>query len=271
MIDTTYVCGRDNYQCQIFCNNSLTAEELKYPFVKLDPDGENITANLVLSCSGCKDFEAFQRRKHETLRFDKRPFSGRLIVITGPMFAEKSSTAKSLINKYEVVRKTHIWVKPDTDNRKTNYTTTHNDEQIEAHTISAKRPDLHLDELLSHEIVVLDEVQFYSERIIYVVHQLLKNGCMVIANGLKLTASQNLFGFTHYLLGEADDIISLKAVCNVCANIDIATRTKPYEKIPTVRIGGNDCYYAICPPCDGSKYEEEFLRKAADPKLRLGE
>lgn len=255
MIDQTYVLGRDNYKCQVYCNEDL--HEHWDTFKKINREGPSITENVVASCAQCSLL-----LPEEPYRFDNRPFLGRLIVITGPMFAEKSSTTKSLINKYAVARKSYIWTKPDTDNRATNCTKTHNDEEIEAYIVDAKRPDKHLDDLLQHDIIVFDEVQFYSNRILHVIHELLKADRMVIANGLKLTASRILFGCLHYLLAEADDIIALKAVCNVCEIIDCATRTKPYYDIPTVRIGGKECYYAICPTCDGSPNEQNFLRKA---------
>lgn len=264
MIDPAYVLGRDNYKCQVYCDAELY--EYYYRFKTLDDQGARCTENVVACCEKC-----FWLKAEGPYRFDKRSFLGRLIVITGPMFAEKSSTTKSLINKYAVAKKSYIWTKPDTDNRASNCTKTHNDEEIEAYIVDAKRPDYHLDELLKHDIVVFDEVQFYNNRILYVVHELLKANKMVIANGLKLTASRVLFGCLHYLLAEADDIIALKSVCNVCEIIDCATRTKPYYDIPTVRIGGKECYYAICPTCDGSKNEQDFVRKARNTDLRLGE
>ena len=109
-------------------------------------------------------------------------------------------------------------------------------------------------------MIVIDEAQFFSERIIYLIHQLLKNECLVIINGLKLTAKRNFFGVMHYLLAEADEIVSLKAVCNICMRIDCATRTKSFDSnSPSINTGGVDKYYAVCPACDGGEDEKRFL------------
>lgn len=54
-----------------------------------------------------------------------------------------------------------------------------------------------------------------------------------------------------YLLAEADEIISGKAICNICERIDVATRTKKKDQDGlTVDIGGSDKYYAVCSDCD---------------------
>jgi thymidine kinase len=178
------------------------------------------------------------------------------------MYSEKSTTAESFYNKYKTIYKNKcIWVKPDIDDRKEGFTKTHNDKMIKAHTISSSRPDLHLAELLEYKVIVIDEAQFFNERLLYLLHKLLKNGCLVIVNGLKLTANRNLFGIMHYLLAEADEIVSLKSVCNVCFSIDYATRTKSFiTNSPSVNTGGAEKYYAICPGCDGGSNERKFLQ-----------
>ena len=63
----------------------------------------------------------------------------------------------------------------------------------------------------------------------------------------------------HYLLAFADEIISLKAVCNICNKIDSATRTRAFNKNnPTVKVGGASDYYVVCAECDGKHEEKKF-------------
>jgi thymidine kinase len=115
--------------------------------------------------------------------------------------------------------------------------------------------------LRKFKVIVIDEAQFFSERLIYLIHQLLKNGCIIIVNGLKLTAKRAIFGTMHYLLAEADEILSLKSVCNICGLIDYATRTKGFlTDSPSVDTGGAEKYYAACPACDGGEDERRFLQ-----------
>lgn len=259
-INYKYICGRDNYTCQNkLCNESLSENQVY--FQKLDSKGEDIESNIILSCAYCTASEAQFQQPLLT-------FSGRLFVITGPMYSQKSTTTKSFYNKYCAFSRlfgkdNYIWVKPQIDDRKSGHTKTHDEELIKAITINSERPDLSLSKLMEYDIVAIDEAQFFSARLIYVVQQLLKKGCLVIANGLKLTARRDLFGVMHYLMAEADEIISLKAICNVCGLVDYATRTKSFDiNAPSVKTGGLEQYYAVCPACDGGIDEEKFIKKS---------
>ena len=170
------------------------------------------------------------------------------------MFATKSQSTRFIYEKYCVFNRKGIWLKPDTDNRCEGKTVTHDNRVIaNAMTISAVSPESALPKLAPYDVVVFDEAQFFSEQIISVVKSLLKMGKIVIANGLKLTAGDSIFGSMHYLLAFADEIISLKAVCNICNKVDSATRTRTYNKNnPTVKVGGSGDYFVICPNCDTS-------------------
>jgi thymidine kinase len=266
-IDYRYICGRDNFTC-VFCHREL--EPSAACLSQLEAGSNWNPSNVVVTCDigRCakksqieKDLEGLgllsvQLDRNPNLPSD--PIKGRLIVLCGSMFSEKTTTTRSQINKYKRVIGEYIWVKPDRDDRGTGITT-HNQEEIDAHIISWQRPDKHLEELRRYGLVALDEVQFYSERILYVVHQLLKQGTLVIVNGLKLDFQRNPFGIIHYLLAEADDIVPLKAVCNACGMIDVATRTKKRSSGgPSVETGGADKYYAICPRCD-ARPPERFV------------
>lgn len=260
-IDHKYIVGRDNHICQ-GCGVDLSDSDLAkkdlsgYLFKKIenfeDTSVEILPTNIALVCHRC-DFYG------KPIKQINLAFTGHLIVITGSMFSEKTTTSESYYHNYGVKYKNKVWIKPDRDDRAED-SVTHSGRKINAYTISADRPDRYVDELKQYDVIVIDEAQFFSERIIFLIHQLLKNGCLVIINGLKLTARRDFFGVMHYLLAEADEIISLKAVCNVCMRIDCATRTKSFiSNSSTVNIGGVDKYYAVCPACDGGEDEKRFL------------
>jgi len=242
MIDHIYILGRDNHSC-VFCHTDL--QDQSYKISKIEPKRtDDSYDNLIVTCEKpCTPTGV--------PNFPLSAVPGRLIVISGPMFGGKSTSTRSLLDKYTRVLGAYTWVKPDIDTRGAGVTT-HNQENFQAKVISAVRPDKHLTELESFPIVAFDEIQFYSNRILYVVHQLLKKGVLVIVNGLKTDARRSLFGMTHYLLAEADDIVHLKAICNECNTIDVATRTKRLDHTngPAVEIGGAEKFYAVCPDCD---------------------
>lgn len=247
VIDAKYILGRDNYSC-VYCNKELLLSNLYVSKIEENIDWSN--ANSVVSCNSKDCFLQRNDLSNEIFNLPQSSIPGRLIVIASCMFSEKTTTTRSLINKYSLVYDSYIWIKPDIDSRGKGITT-HNKEEITAKIISAKRPDQSLRELIKYSIIAFDEVQFYSERILYVIHQLLKLGKLVIVNGLKLDYKRNIFGVIHYLMAEADDLISPKAVCNKCNRIDIATRTKKKtETGPSVEVGGFDKYFASCSDCD---------------------
>lgn len=239
MLDIRYILGRDNYSC-IYCG------EDQNHIGSLTSDKEELYSNVAVMCD-------YKDLLHCGGKY-RAPLTGRLIVVTGSMYSEKTTTTRSLLNNYEYILGEYIWVKPDIDNRGLGVTTHNKDETQQmktALTISSNRPDKHLDELLKYPIVAFDEGQFFSERIIWVIHKLLEKGRLVIVNGLKLDYKRNLFGVMHYLLAEADEIINVKAVCSSCKTIDSATRTKRVGNSgPSVKIGGTDEYYVVCPDCE---------------------
>lgn len=255
MVEQTYIFGRDNYTC---CGCG------KRPAIStgmINSEDGDITSNTVSLCGRCQDINSYGDPMVFT-RIPRISFPGRLIVVTGSMFAEKSTVTKSLVNKYSHSRTygEYLWIKPTTDDRAEGFSVTHNNEKIEAFTLSQDRPDLALEELKKYKLLAFDEVQFYSERILYVIQELLTDQPRIaIVNGIKLMANRSLFGVLHYLMAMADDIICLKAVCNVCGNIDSATRTKSYRPLAAVSTGGTEAYYAVCPKCDGSHDETKYL------------
>lgn len=180
---------------------------------------------------------------------------GQLIVVTGPMYATKSQSTRTLFDKYCIFDRKGVWFKPDTDCRRLGKTMTHDNREVaEAITIPFNQPEQALEIAENFDVVVFDEGQFFSDQIVEVARALVARGKIVIVNGLKLTAAGGIFGAMHYLLAYADEIISLKSVCNQCMRIDSATRTKSFDKNnPTVKVGGSSDYYVVCPECDHEK------------------
>lgn len=251
------VAGRSNYLC---CACQMGIDPTAFAVDRIDQTGEWVTSNLGAFCRNCYSYGA------KAKKLPLKSASGRLIVITGPMYSEKSTTTKSLLNKFILTHKKYLWVKPTTDDRAAGYSVTHNKEKIEAYTLSQDRPDLKLRELSEYSLIAFDEVQFFSDRILFVIEELLRDKSrIVIVNGLKLTASRSLFGVLHYLMSFADDIICLQAVCSVCGRIDTATRTKSYRPLKAISTGATESYYAVCPECDGSPNEDKFLETALSP------
>lgn len=103
-------------------------------------------------------------------------------------------------------------------------------------------------------VLAIDEVQFFGEELLPVVHELVRRGVDVVAAGLDLDFRRRPWGVMPALLCVAERVDKLAAVCEVCGE-DAAFSQRLVDGRPasaddaTVRIGGHDLYEARCRDC----------------------
>ncbi len=180
--------------------------------------------------------------------------SGYIEVICGPMFAGKTEELIRRITRMEYAKRKFIVFKPRIDNR---YSETeissHNLRKIKAINIDSPS-DIYkyLDD--SYQSVVIDEVQFFDERMLDIVADLASKGLRVICAGLDMDFKGKPFGIMPELLAIAEKVTKLSAIC-VCCGCD-ATRTQrlidgheAYDDDPIVLVGAKESYEARCRKC----------------------
>lgn len=180
--------------------------------------------------------------------------SGYIEVICGPMFAGKTEELIRRITRMEYAKRKFIVFKPRIDNR---YSETeissHNLRKIKAINIDSPS-DIYnyLDD--SYQSVVIDEVQFFDERMLEIVADLASKGLRVICAGLDMDFKGKPFGIMPELLAIAEKVTKLSAIC-VCCGCD-ATRTQrlidgheAYDDDPIVLVGAKESYEARCRKC----------------------
>ncbi len=180
--------------------------------------------------------------------------SGYIEVICGPMFAGKTEELIRRITRMEYAKRKFIVFKPRIDNR---YSETeissHNLRKIKAINIDSPN-DIYkyLDD--SYQSVVIDEVQFFDERMLDIVANLASKGLRVICAGLDMDFKGKPFGIMPELLAIAEKVTKLSAIC-VCCGCD-ATRTQrlidgheAYDDDPIVLVGAKESYEARCRKC----------------------
>lgn len=180
--------------------------------------------------------------------------SGYIEVICGPMFAGKTEELIRRITRMEYAKRKFIVFKPRIDNR---YSETeissHNLRKIKAINIDSPN-DIYkyLDD--SYQSVVIDEVQFFDERMLDIVADLASKGLRVICAGLDMDFKGKPFGIMPELLAIAEKVTKLSAIC-VCCGCD-ATRTQrlidgheAYDDDPIVLVGAKESYEARCRKC----------------------
>ncbi len=181
---------------------------------------------------------------------------GFLEVITGPMFAGKTTELIKRIERQAFARRKVALFKPSIDTRYSREeVVAHNGLRYEAFVVptdeNGVRRIMETTMREGFEVIGIDEVQFFPIEIVDVLNRLADEGVYVIASGLNLDFKGDPFPVTRELLVRADNIVYLTAVCTVCGRP--ATRSqrlidgKPVPRnSPVILVGGRESYEARC-------------------------
>jgi thymidine kinase len=204
--------------------------------------------------------ESYPLLKNKIKFFSMTHRHGRLILITGPMGAGKTTGGAVMISKYGRVENNALFmVYNPLDTRSTfgEFVTTHDGIiKIKATYFcvpldaSTKRPDLSaviIPANITH--VFLDEVQFYgSDQIEDVVVQkwVRAQHLVVMCAGLITDKNRDFWPATLMVQKYADEHIALSSLCKCGCP---AGHTKAIKDAATVTVGGMDKYEAVCVNC----------------------
>ncbi|ACJ16721.1 Thymidine kinase [Thermococcus onnurineus NA1] len=181
---------------------------------------------------------------------------GFLEVITGPMFAGKTTELIKRIERQMFAKRKAALFKPAIDNRYSeDEIVAHNGLRYEAFVIPTDEEGVRtigeITKRENFEVIGIDEVQFFPMSIVETLDRLADDGVYVIASGLNLDFKGDPFPVTRELLVRADNIVYLTAVCTVCGRP--ATRSqrlidgKPAPRdSPVILVGGRESYEARC-------------------------
>ena len=180
--------------------------------------------------------------------------SGWLEVICGCMFAGKTEELIRRLHVLSYAEKTMAIFKPAIDNRYSEQEiVSHAGNHIPCYSIREAR------DILKHvspdtDVVAVDEVQFFDMAIVDVLNHLAKKGIRVMAAGLDMDFRGVPFPVMSHLLGTAEFVTKLTAICSKCGAP--ATRSqrfvngKPADFYdPIVLIGASESYEARCRHC----------------------
>ncbi|MEM2021258.1 MAG: thymidine kinase [Zestosphaera sp.] len=186
-----------------------------------------------------------------------------LYVITGPMFAGKTTELLRILNKYRIAGYRTLLVKPSIDKRYSlREVVSHDGIRMEALAIEPTLSDLlRVSEVLySHDVIGFDEFQFFEYRrgLVDFILRLSDEKTVYVAS-LNLDFRGEPWEIVKELLPYADEIQTLYAVCTYvdpetgrkCGKP--ASRTQrlidgkpaPYES-PRILVGGKESYEARC-------------------------
>ena len=146
---------------------------------------------------------------------------GKLHVITGCMFTEKSFELIETVKELESLGKDYLAFSPIKDclfSRALEKT-------VPAHLVDKDQPFLVLYHVGGYvgkhgkvDTVLIDEVQFYGDSILPIISTLLEQGINIVAAGLDQTFKNEPFGIMKDLLCLAYDIKKKHTTCAKCGN-----------------------------------------------------
>jgi thymidine kinase len=188
---------------------------------------------------------------------------GALTVITGPMFSNKSGELLRLAEVHRIAGRNVGLFKHSLDDRYqaraddegNGHIATHNGVTERAEPVATSAQVALLTSGSGHDVVAIDEAQFFDPALAGVARELVESGRIVIVAGLDRNFKGDPFGPMPELMALADDVMKLRAVCMKCRSLN-ATMTqrlidgRPASRdSPEILIGAAEAYEARCRDC----------------------
>ncbi len=182
-----------------------------------------------------------------------------LTVITGPMFAGKTTELIRRLKRHRLAGMDTLLFKPTVDNRyDETHAVTHDGIKMKSIVARSSKEILEITERFSDvKVIGIEEAQFFDNGIVEVVRTLLARDYTIYIAGLDMDFMGRPFGPMPELLAIADDVYKLKAVCAVCGADATHTFKKKRDSL-VIEVGGADIYEPRCRKCwyEGRKNQE---------------
>lgn len=171
---------------------------------------------------------------------------GKLTVNVGGMFSGKSTELLRQGKRHILAGQKTVFLKPIIDDRYNNYyIVTHKGEKIPAINIT---DSILVEDVKKADVILLDEIQFFKESVIEEVLYLISEGKKVYASGLDMDFLGVPFRNTMLLMGVADTVNKLHAVCSKCGDDAVMSARISYS-VDQIELGSGDKYLPLCRSC----------------------
>ncbi len=192
-------------------------------------------------------------------------YTGRIEVITGPMFSGKTSSTLRRVKMHRHAKKTCLLVKHEMDARyqKAKLKTeviTHDGYSMDAVACSdlVTIISLCVGPVAEYDVVAIDEGQFFPCLVKWCDY-LANKGKIVIVSCLSGSFARKPMGDVSALLSIADKVTMLRGVCSVCCTTRACfTKEKIAGSVGSsgVKVGGPETYIPVCRKCYHSTKHE---------------
>jgi thymidine kinase len=178
---------------------------------------------------------------------------GWLEVVCGPMFSGKSEELIRRLRRAEIAGQRALIVKPRIDDRyDIGHVVSHAGAKMRA--VAVSKPEDVPGLAVGYDVIGIDEVQFFTSQIVFVIDVLVARGTRVVAAGLDQDFRGRPFGSLPELLCRAELVDKLQAVCHRCGGPATMTQ-RLVDGYPapvdgaTIVVGALDSYEARCRTC----------------------
>jgi thymidine kinase len=173
--------------------------------------------------------------------------SGWIEVICGSMFSGKTEELIRRLRRAEIAKLSISIFKPKIDSRyDKGHIVSHN--KIKMMSFMINEPKEIINASKDHDVIGIDETQFFDQSIVEVCKELAANKKRVIVAGLDTDYRGLPFGPMPHMMCEAEYVDKLRAICIICGNpASYSQRTS--DDFDQVVIGELDKYEARCRNC----------------------
>ncbi len=178
--------------------------------------------------------------------------AGWLEIISGPMFAGKSTELIRRLRTLSHTKIDFVLFKPQIDTRYSiSEVVTHDNSSMSARVVKTALEILdYVKDNPAVKVIGIDEGQFFGIELIAVVKELVfQQGKRVIISTLLLDYQDQPFGFVPQLLPYANEHTILHAVCSFCSERWAAHTVRVGGSDAQIEIGGVDKYKVACNDC----------------------
>ena len=178
-----------------------------------------------------------------------------LTVNTGAMFSGKSTLLISQGEKHAKAEQKVLYIKPSFDNRYSEHEiVTHDGIKVEALSVGIAEPLSKIINPRTVDVILIDEAQFFSERLSNSVWWALNQGIRVYASGLDLNYLGDGFETMNELMAMADKVNKLKGICKHCGDDSVITGKKSFieeesDESKIIELGAGETYVPLCRSC----------------------
>lgn len=173
---------------------------------------------------------------------------GWIEIIVGPMFSGKSAELIKRAKTLSHANRPFLVFKPKIDNRwSDNKVVSRIGLDFETHLISKSSQ---IQKFITPKIkwILIDEIQFLDKKLVKIVNDLANSGIRVIVAGLDMNYKGQPFEISSQIMGIAELVTKLTAVCFKCGRAATFSLKLNDSKNKEIEIG-NENYEARCRKC----------------------